>query len=346
MSQAPELSFNASRRFVEWLASESVSLAFSTYQAGRLFFVGRDAQGELNIFNRAMPRVMGICIEDNTLWVATKWQLWRFENVLEPQAEWSGRDRWFVPQMGYTTGDVDAHDVALRADRTPVMVCTMLSCLAEPDSRYTVRPLWKPPFISRVAAEDRCHLNGLAMRDGVPRYVTSCSSADVNEGWREHRMSGGIVMDVTTDQVVCDGLSMPHSPRWHQGRLWVHNSGTGEFGYVDLPRGRFEPVAFCPGFLRGASFTGNYAVVGISRARSSKSFEGLPIEETLRTRSASDRCAIQVIDLIRGDVVHELRIEGVVTEIFDTAVLAGSRSAGAVGFIGDEVERTLFLPPG
>lgn len=326
------------------MRTESLSLAFTTYQAGRLFFVGRDKDEKLSIFNRALPRVMGLAAQDDSLWVATKWQLWRFENVLSQGESWQGHDRWFVPQMGYTTGDIDAHDVALRADGTPVMVCTTLSCLAEPDPRYTVRPVWLPPFISRLAAEDRCHLNGLAIRDGVPRYVTSCSRTDVNEGWREHRTSGGIVMDVTLGEVVCSGLSMPHSPRWHRDRLWVHNSGAGEFGYVDLERGRFVAVAFCPGFLRGAAFIGNYAVVGLSRARQGGSFSGLPVEAMLCARGVSDRCAIQVIDLTSGDIVHELRIEGAVSEIFDTAVCRGARNPGAVGFVGDEVERTLFLP--
>ena len=49
---------------------------------------------------------------------------------------------------------------------------TLFSCLAAASPTHTFRPLWRPPFVSRLAPEDRCHLNGLALRDGEPRYVT------------------------------------------------------------------------------------------------------------------------------------------------------------------------------
>ena len=254
-------------------------------------------------------------------------------------------DRWYVPQQAFTTGDIDIHDVAVDGEGEPLFVSTLFSCLARPHPRYSLAPFWKPPFVSRYAAEDRCHLNGLAMRDGRPALVTCVGRSDANEGWREHRRDGGLLIDVASSEVVAEGLSMPHSPRWYRDRLWLLNAGTGEFGHVEIDSGRFVPVAFCPGFMRGLSFVGDYAVVGISEQREKSSMSDLLLDERLRERGVKARCAVQVIDLRRGDVAHELRIEGAVTELFDTAVLPGCRNPGAIGFQSDEIRRTLVLPP-
>lgn len=341
----PILDLSASRLFTSWLAAQGASLAFTTYQAGKLFFVGLNAQGQLSVFNRTLARVMGLAAHGDSLWVASLWQLWRFENALPPGGRKDTHDRWYVPQLAYTTGDIDVHDVAVDGDGEPVFVSTLFSCIARPDPRHSFRPLWKPGFVSRYAAEDRCHLNGLAMRDGRPAYATCVARSDANEGWREHRAEGGLLLDIARDEIACAGLSMPHSPRWHRDRLWLLNAGTGEFGWVDLARGRFEPVAFCPGFLRGLAFVGDYAVVGLSKPRDNRTFNGLALDRRLADKGVSARCALQVIDLVRGDVAHELRIEGVVSELFDVAVLPGARNPGAVGFSNDEIRRTIVLPP-
>lgn len=345
MTESPKLEISASRLFTSWLAEQRASLAFTTYQAGKLFLIGLDGAGQLKVFNRTLARVMGLAAADPTLWVATLWQLWRFENVLRPGETHQGHDRYYVPQLAYTTGDIDVHDVAIDGNGDPVFVSTLFSCLARPDPVYNFRPIWKPPFVTRYAAEDRCHLNGLAMQDGEPAFVTCVGRSDANEGWREHRSDGGLVIDVRNDEIVCAGLSMPHSPRVYRDKLWLLNSGTGEFGFVDREHGAFESVAFCPGYLRGLSFLGDYAVVGLSRQRQNRSFSGLDLDRRLDDKRVAARCAVQVIDLRRGDVAHELRIEGVVEELFDTAVLRDTRQPGAVGFVSDEIRRTLSLPP-
>ncbi len=337
--------FHASRLFVSWLAEQNASLAFSTYQAGKLFFVGLNERGELAIFNRTLARVMGLAVHEQSLWVATLWQLWRFENALTAGAKNQAYDCWYVPQLAYTTGDVDIHDVAVDAQGQPLFVSTLFSCLGRPDPQFSFRPIWKPPFVSRYAAEDRCHLNGLAMRDGEPAFVTCVGRSDANEGWREHRRDGGLLIDVASGETALSGLSMPHSPRWYRGKLWLLNAGSGEFGYADLEAGRFVPVAFCPGFMRGLSFVGDYAVVGISKQRENRTFSDLVLDEQLSKRGVSARCALQVIDLRSGDVAHELRIDGAVEELFDTAILPGCRNPGAIGFQSDEIRRTLSLPP-
>ncbi|QXE24283.1 hypothetical protein B6N60_02987 [Richelia sinica FACHB-800] len=279
--------------------------------------------------------------------MSSLYQLWRFENALEPGQIHQGYDALYVPQVGYITGDLDIHDLVLQRElnntQKLVFVNTLFSCLATVSETHSFIPLWQPPFISKLAAEDRCHLNGLALQDGKSKYVTVISQSDVAEGWRDKRVDGGCVIDVENNEVILTGLSMPHSPRWYRDKLWLLNSGRGEFGYADLERGVFEPVTFCPGYQRGLAFHGDFTVVGISRPRHNKTFSGLPLDEQLQAKNAEPRCGLLVIDLRSGDVVHSLRLEGVVEELYDVAVLPGIRRPMAIGFRTDEIRRVITI---
>jgi len=369
-SATPAFEINASRQFTSWLASQNLSLVFTTYQAGKVFFIGLRQNGQLSVFERTFERCMGLYAHNSSLYLSSLYQLWRLENALEPGQIADGYDAVYVPQVGYITGDLDIHDVVLVEPPQPpllrgkqqvepqfpslnkgelggvVFVNTLFSCLATISETKSFVPFWKPPFISKLAAEDRCHLNGLAMRDGQPRYVTAVSQSDVADGWRDKRKDGGCVMDISTNQAIATGLSMPHSPRWYKDKLWLLNSGRGEFGYLDLERGVFEAVAFCPGYLRGLSFCGDFAVVGISKPRHNKTFSGLALDEQLQAKQAQARCGLLVIDLRSGDIVHSLRIEGVVEELYDVQVLPGVRRPMAIGLKTDEIRRVISIGGG
>ena len=340
---APRLEIIASRQMLPWLAEQNLSLAFTTYQIGKLFFLGLQPKGELSVFERSFNRCMGLCATDNGLWMSSLYQVWRFENLFTRGEQQDGYDRLYLPQVGYTTGDLDIHDLAMDSDGRLVFVNTLFSCLATLSETHSFKPLWRPAFISKLAAEDRCHLNGLAMKDGRPAYVTAVSRSDVAEGWRDRRAEGGIVIDVASDEIVASGLSMPHSPRWYRDRLWLLNSGTGEFGHVDLAMGTFEPVTFCPGYLRGLAFHGDFALVGLSKPRQSRTFTGLPLDAALAARDAEPRCGLQVIDLRSGDAVHSVQIDGVVDELYDVVALPGVRRPMALGFKTDEIRRVLSV---
>jgi uncharacterized protein (TIGR03032 family) len=339
----PWLEIASSRHFADWLAEQNVSLAFTTYQTGKLFLVGRRPDGQLSVFERNFNRCMGLCANDQTLWMSSLYQIWRFENILRPGQLHNGHDRLYVPKIGYTTGDIDTHDIAVESSGRVIFVNTKFGCLATLSERYSFQPLWRPPFLSRLAPEDRCHLNGLALENGRPRYVTAVSSSDVVDGWRDRRKDGGCVLEVPSGQEILGGLSMPHSPRIYRDRLWVHNSGTGFFGWVDRTRGTFEPVTFCAGYLRGLAFTGNYAVVGLSRPRHEKTFTGLSLDDNLRDRGAEARCGLQVIDLETGDVQHWIRLEGMVSELYDVAILPGVIRPLALGFKSDEIQQLIAI---
>ena len=342
-AEQPWVQVLGSRHFAGWLAEQNVNLAFTTYQAGKLFLVGRQAGERISVFERTFNRCMGLWADGPTIWMSSLYQLWRLENGLRPGQLHDGYDAVYVPRVGYTTGDIDMHDLAIERDGRVLFVNTSFSCLATLSLRYSFKPLWRPPFVSKLAPQDRCHLNGLALVDGRAAYVTAVSQSDVPDGWRDQRRDGGCVVDLRSNQVVATGLSMPHSPRFYRDRLWVLNSGTGYFGHVDLEQGRFVPLTFCPGYLRGLTFVGDYAVVGLSRPRHDATFGGLTIHDELTRRNAQPQCALQVIDLNSGDVVHWLRIEGEVSELYDVAILPGVVRPMALGFKTDEIQRTLAV---
>jgi uncharacterized protein (TIGR03032 family) len=335
----------SSREFPAWLAQERVSLAFTTYQTAKLFFIGLRADGQLAIFERTFNRCMGLCGDGQTLWMNTLYQLWRFENAIKPGFLHNGCDRLYIPRVGYTTGDLDIHDIAVEASGRVLFVNTKFSCLATLSARDSFTPLWRPPFISKLAPEDRCHLNGLALDQGQARYMTAVGTSDVADGWRDRRRDGGVVLDIRHNRVSARGLSMPHSPRVYQGQLYLLNSGTGYFGRVGPDSGTFEPLTFCPGYLRGLTFIGDYAVVGLSRPRDDKTFRGLQLDETLAAKGADARCGLEVIDLRTGDIVHWVRVEGMVRELYDVVVLPDAARPMALGFKTDEIHRMLSIGP-
>jgi uncharacterized protein (TIGR03032 family) len=342
----PWLEVYGSPDFAGWLADQNVSLALSTYQTAKLFLIGRKADNQLMVHERTFNRCMGLWAAGEMLWISSAYQLWRFVNVLKPGQTYQGCDRLYVPRTGHTTGDLDIHDVAVENTGRVVFVNTKFSCLATLDDRDSFAPLWRPPFISTLVPEDRCHLNGLALQDGRVRYATACSTSDTCDAWRDHRRDGGVVLDIQKNAVLGAGLSMPHSPRMHDGRLWLLNSGTGFFGWMHPESGAFEPVTFCPGYLRGLAFAGPYAVVGLSRPRHDPTFVGLPLQKELEARHAEPRCGVHVIDLRSGDVVQWLRLGGMVSELYDVAVLPGAVQPMALGLKTDEIRRLLTIGNG
>jgi uncharacterized protein (TIGR03032 family) len=332
------VNISCTRGFPDWLLRNNVSLAFTSYQTGRLYLVGVNANGQTAFHERFLARAMGLWADPQRLVVSTLFQVWRFENVLSGEFDGANPDRHYVPRVAHTTGDLDIHDIGVMADGRIVFVNTLFSCLAMLSPTQGFRLYWKPPFISKLAAEDRCHLNGMAMRDGAPAFVTATSRSDVVNGWRDRRAEGGTVVDVTTNAIVTDKLSMPHSPRWHEGRLWLLNSGTGHLGTVDIETGAFEPRVFCPGFLRGLAFHNGHAIVGLSLPRDG-SFSGLALDGELKKRDADPWCGVQIVNLASGDIVEWIRLEGGVSELFDIAVLPGVRWPAATGFLNDEIHK-------
>jgi uncharacterized protein (TIGR03032 family) len=299
------------------------SLLVTTYQAGKLVMV-RDEGDHLNTHYRAFQSPMGLALADGggRFAIGTTLQVWEFRDVpsVTRRLEPAGRhDACFLPRSSHVTGNVLIHEMAYGAGGQLWFANTRFSCLATLDPESSFVPRWRPPFVTELEPSDRCHLNGLGMVDGKPKYVTALGETNVMAGWRPNKARGGILMDVDSGAILSRGLSMPHSPRWYGGRVWVCESGSGTLGYVDLNTGRYEAVAAVPGFTRGLDFVGDLAFVGLSQVRESAVFSGIPITERLTPEQRT--CGVCVVDLRRGETVALLKFTSGVQEVVAVALL-------------------------
>ncbi|MDQ2699936.1 MAG: TIGR03032 family protein, partial [Actinomycetota bacterium] len=297
------------------------SLLISTYQSGRLI-CARHENGRLNTHFRTFDRPMGIAVRDGWMAIGTRSEVHEYRNMPEvaPKLEPEGtHDACYLPRKRHFTGDIAVHDVDFAGDEI-WLVATGLSCLATLDHTHSLVPRWAPPFITEIKGGDRCHLNGLALRDGRPRYVTMLGTSDEPGGWRPRKASGGVLFDIETNQPVVEHISMPHSPRWHRDELWVLESGKGGLCKVNR-HGYLDTVAELPGFTRGLAFVGNLAFVGLSQIRETATFGGLPISD----KADELECGVWIVDIDTGRTAGFIRFEEQVQEIFDVALMAGMR---------------------
>ena len=326
-----------------WLGEQNISLVLSTYRANRLLFIGVGLDGQLKIHERLFDRPMGLFNTEQSLWMAGRSHLWRFDNLLNEGQTYEGADRLYAPAASFLTGEVNAHELVVLENTKPLFVNTVFSCLAELETGLSFKPVWQPPFIDALVPEDRCHLNGLALHNGSPIWATACCSDNAPTSWRQQRVGGGVMIHIPTGEIICSGLTMPHSPRWHEGRLWVLNSGRGELGWVES--GCFYSLCELPGFIRGLAFSNGCAVVGLSKLRSPV-FTGLPLEEKLSQVSDSQQgiCGLRVVDLNSGCILHSLDLPEPIDELFDVAVLPNVREPLALGLKDESIDCLVKLP--
>jgi len=332
----------ASPFLAAWLQQQALSLAFSTYRANRLLFLGVSPEGQLKLHERLFDRPMGLFSSGESLWMAARNQLWRLDNHLTPGLSHEGGDRLYVPALSLITGDVNAHEIVVDASGQLLFVNTAFSCLATIEPLSSFAPTWQPPFIKTLAADDRCHLNGVALKDGIATWATACGHTDEPSGWRHERSSAGVLIHIPTGEITAAGLAMPHSPRWHNGKIYLLNSGTGELGTVY--DGRFVPLCALPGFTRGLAFAGNSAIVGLSKLRSPQ-FTGLPLEHRLAAEGiAGGCCGLRIIDLTTGEILHSLDLPEPIDELFDLELLPGVRQPRALGLQAEDIDCLVKLP--
>jgi len=309
--------------FPPLLRDLGASLLVTTFQAGRVI-VMRPQGPLINTHFFALPRPMGLAADRNRIFVGAHRAVHEYRNVpaVAPRLEPPGdHDAVYLLRNVHVTGNVDIHEMAF-ADNECWYVNTLFSCLCTLDTEHSFVPRWRPRFVSGYAPEDRCHLNGLAMGDGKPRYLTALGQSNEREGWRADKRNGGIVIDMASNEVVARGLSMPHSPRLHRGRLWVLESGRGALSTVDIVSGRVETVAQVPGFTRGLDFVGPIAFIGLSQLRASNPFTDIPLTDENPERSSG----VWAVNVDTGRTIAFLRFSASVEEIFAVQVLQGVRS--------------------
>ena len=313
-----EVRYEYSNNLAGILDHLNISLFFSTYQAGKLGVVTAKNKS-LNISFHNFERAMGVAVSPTQMAVGGKDWVYFLRNDanLAPQIEPPGTyDACFLTRGGQYTGDISIHDLAW-GNKELWMVNTRFSCLCTLTNNYNFLPQWRPNFISALAPEDRCHVNGLAIVDGMPKYVTVLGKTDTPGGWRANKASGGCVLEVPSSRVVTAGLSMPHSPRMYQNRLWVLNSGCGEIITVDIVSGKQEKISSLPGYTRGLALVGKYAFVGLSKIRETSIFGNLSISDRLQDEL---KCGVAIVDLPARKMIGCLEFKQGVDEIFDVQV--------------------------
>ena len=337
-----EFRFTQTESFAAILTELRSSLLISTYQANKLL-VARATDEGISMLVRTFDRPMGIAADGGRLALGTRDQVWQFRNApdIAPQVEPPGvHDACFLPRSSHVTGDIGVHELAW-AGRELWVVNTRFSCLCTLDSDYSFVPRWRPPFITALAAEDRCHLNGLAVVDGRPKFVTALGTTDTPGGWRADKPCGGCVMDLSDGEIIGHGLSMPHSPRWHDGRLWLLESGTGQLLEVESRGGNRRVLAELPGFARGLAICGRYAFIGLSKIRPTSAMDGVPLAQ----RRQELKCGVAIMDLARGRLCGMLEFHTAVEEVFDVQLLSGVRFPQVMGFQKGTIQHTFIVPP-
>jgi len=318
-----------------------ISLLVSTYQAGKLVVL-RSEHGRLNTHFRGFSQPMGLAVERNRIAIGTALEIWEFHDVpavarrLAPEGR---HDACFLPRAAHVTGNIFVHEMAWAGDEL-WFVNTRFSCLCTRDRVHSFLPRWRPSFVTSLAPDDRCHLNGLAVVDGQPRYVTALGETDTDHGWRANKAHGGVLIDVPSGEIIARGLSMPHSPRWYAGQLWVLESGSGKVGIVDLATGQFECVAVLPGFTRGLAFHGPFAFVGLSQVRETAVFSGIEITDRFSERI----CGVWVLDVYSGATVAYLKFDDAVQEVFAVEALGGVRFPDLINDNQDLIADSFVVP--
>ena len=339
----PPFSCSFSPQIPELLQQLGCTIAISTYQAGKVVFISPKPDGEnLVQLPRTFKKAMGIALEGPKMAVATLEEVLVLVNSPELARHYPNQpatyDALYMPRATYYTGQIDIHDLDY-GNGELFAVNTSFSCIIKIDDNYSFSPIWKPPFISKMASEDRCHLNGMALLDGKPRYVTAFSTGDTPQAWREVVTNGGVVMDIETNEFIARDVPMPHSPRLFDGQLYLLLSATGELVKMDISTGKYEVVCRIEGFVRGLARCGDYVFIGLSRLRkNSSTFAKLKIADV------SNQAGIAVVHLPTGAFAGEIKYHMSVDEIYDVQVLPGLFRPGILNTDKPEFRMGLSTP--
>jgi uncharacterized protein (TIGR03032 family) len=320
MNQTRPFSCTHSPNVAELLTHLGCSLAITTYQAGKLIFISPNGLDHLTQLPRDFKKAMGLAVNGRRLAIATKDEVIVLADATGLAGNYPPKpntyDALYMPRAIYPTGMLDLHDMDWDNNGRLWAVNTRFSCLSVIDDNYSFTPKWSPPFIKSFEPTDLCHLNGMTMVNGYPKYVTMFGQTTTPKGWRPNVQTDGLIMDVETNEVVAAHLPMPHSPRWLDGQLYCLLSATGEVVKVDTQTGRYDVVTRLSGFVRGMAKWGDYLFVGLSRLRQNAStFRDLPIAQK------AIYCGVDIIHLPTGVVVGNIRYQTSVEELYDIQII-------------------------
>jgi len=341
-SPMPPFSCKHTPELPELLAQLNCSLAISTYQAGKLMMVSSNGE-KLNLLPRQFDTPMGMVAKGNRIAVACAHEtmVLAHDPSMGPSypKQPNTYDTLYLPRHTFYTGAMMMHDMAWNGKNELIGTNTSFSCLCRIDGEHSFIPIWQPSFISELQPEDRCHLNGLCMEDGEPKYVTALGTSDKKGGWRDGKLNGGVLIDVQSNEIILDGLAMPHSPRLFQGHLYALLSATGELIKVGVASGSYEVVSKHPGFVRGMSLIGDHLFIGISRLRKTHTFGDLGLAQR------NDLiCGFDVVHLPTGALVSRFQFLSTCEEIYDICILPGLKRPGILGTAAETHRQAISTP--
>jgi len=346
MENIPPFHCTYSPQIASLLQELKCSIAISTYQAGKVIFLSPAANNKIIQLPRTFIKPMGIAVgQDRSagkIAVACKDEIIVFSNSPELGLHYPTKpgtyDAFFVPRITYHTGNVDIHDL-LWGNEKLYAVNTLFSCIVTFDDTYNFTPYWIPPFISKLVSEDRCHLNGMIMSDGIPHYATCFSKSDTFQGWRENVTNGGLLFDIKENKIVAENLPMPHSPRKINGEIYLLLSATSELVKINIENGSYKVVAQLNGFVRGMAHFGEYVFIGLSKLReSSSTFSKLNISKNPMNTG------IVAVHLPSGKIIGEIVYQNSVEEIYDVHILPSILRPNILNTIKPEYKQGLSIP--
>lgn len=343
LSETPPFYCTFTKSFGAILHQLQCSLALTTYQAGKLVFFSAAEDGSVQQLPRDFKRAMGLAVQHNRMAIATQDELVVLANAPGLAATYPNKpnyyDQFYVPRATYYTGAIDLHDIGWDKDGKLWGVNTLFSSLVQLNDCYSFEPKWTPPFIQQQASEDCCHLNGMAMVDCSPRFVTMFGKTNTPKGWRQGIQSGGLVMDITNNQVIAEGLAMPHSPRWINNELYCLLSAKGELVKINIQTGQYDVITRHNGFVRGLATYGDYLFIGLSKSRQSASEQ-----RNLPVAANAMECGIDIVHLPTASIAGAVRYSTSVEEIYDVQVMPFAKRPGILNHTNPLHHKALHTP--
>lgn len=326
----------------ELLQTLGCSLAISTYQAGKVIFISPKDRDHLIQLPRQFSKPMGMALQNNKMALATLSEVIVLTNNTELAHTYPKQpnvyDGLFIPRSVYYTGELDIHDLHWTS-KGLLAVNTRFSCLAYINDSFSFTPFWKPDFISTLAPDDCCHLNGIALEGDTPRFVTVLGKTNAPNGWRATKATGGCLIDIASHEILVENLPMPHSPRIYDNKVYVLLSATGELAEIDMDNKNYKVLKRFDGFVRGMDRIGDYIFIGLSKLRqTSAAFADLPIAQR------SIFCGIVALHLPTASMVGYIKYENSVEEIYDVKVLPGMLRPGILNLEKPEFRMALSTP--
>ena len=319
------------------------SISISTYQAGKIIFLSPKDENSLIQLPRTFDKPMGLALRGNDMAIATRDEVITFSNAQELAKHYPKKtdtyDALFMPRLTYHTGALDFHDLSFGHDGSLIGVNTLFSCIVKLDQDFNFTPIWKPKFIDALVSEDRCHLNGMALENGKPKYATAFNTGNSFQSWRDKVTKTGVVIDIETNKILADKLAMPHSPRIYNGELYVLLSAKGELIKINRETGESTTIIKTKGFVRGMDLHKDYLFIGLSKLRkNSSTFAQLDFAEE------ANSAGIEIYHLPTAALVGKINYTTSVDEIFDLKIFPNILRPNILNTINDQHKMGLSIP--